>query len=64
MHFIKLNSKLIIFLLSIINCKKLLASTECFWVTGIVKCQKDTFKVVNATIEVYDLDSPQNASYL
>lgn len=38
------------------------ANTECIWATGLIKCQKDQTKVVNSTIEVYDLDRPQGVS--
>uniref|UniRef100_A0A7E4UQQ2 Transthyretin-like family protein n=1 Tax=Panagrellus redivivus TaxID=6233 RepID=A0A7E4UQQ2_PANRE len=37
------------------------ASTECVWATGKIACLKNQTLVVGATVELFDLDSPQNS---
>uniref|UniRef100_A0A183BZE4 Ricin B-type lectin domain-containing protein n=1 Tax=Globodera pallida TaxID=36090 RepID=A0A183BZE4_GLOPA len=39
------------------------ANTECVWATGLLKCNKNQSKVLGAVVELWDLDSPQNAQF-
>uniref|UniRef100_A0A914W1X1 Uncharacterized protein n=1 Tax=Plectus sambesii TaxID=2011161 RepID=A0A914W1X1_9BILA len=40
------------------------ADSKCVWATGKLVCQKDQKLVLNATVELYDLDGPQEIAFL
>lgn len=40
------------------------ASSDCIWAVGKLVCNKDTTRVKNAVVEVYDLDGPKEIPFI